>query len=304
MQDECRPQKIAVIVNPNAGGGKAGRRLPELQRLMEKEAGTGVTWEVVTTSARGHAVELARQAAANGCDIVAAAGGDGTYGEVVNGIIGSGARLGIVPFGTGNDFARALGIGTNLDISIHTLFHGIERAIDLGSSGERYFINVAACGFDAAVADRFNRTFRFLHGAPAYVLAVLASIVTYQSRPITLILDGNPRLVCAMLCTIANAPTYGGGMRIAPDAKIDDGLFDVCLLHKVNKFEFLASFYKVFKGTHIHHPRVEMLRAARVRIESEWMLPVMIDGDAVGKTPVEFQLHPRAIKVLVPEITS
>ncbi len=307
IADAAQTQRIVVVLNPAAGRGQGARRRAELERKLAATASQTrgnqadcAEWRIVTTTAPGTAGALAAEAAAQGADVVAAAGGDGTLGEVVNGLVGTGARLGLLPLGTGNDFARCLGIGTDLDLAVRTLFSGVPQPVDLGRAQDRWFINVAWCGFDAVVAERVNRGFRRLHGTAAYIAAVFQTLLTFRPAAMRLTLDGETRQERAMLCTIANSQSYGGGMRIAPDARIDDGLFDVCLLRETGRLEFLRAFPRVFRGTHVTHPKVMMLRARHIAIESDPPLPILIDGDVVGTTPVEFTLSPRAIEVLTP----
>lgn len=307
IADAAQTQRIVVVLNPAAGRGQGARRRAELERKLAATASQTrgnqadcAEWRIVTTTAPGTAGALAAEAAAQGADVVAAAGGDGTLGEVVNGLVGTGARLGLLPLGTGNDFARCLGIGTDLDLAVRTLFSGVPQPVDLGRAQDRWFINVAGCGFDAVVAERVNRGFRRLHGTAAYIAAVFQTLLTFRPAAMRLTLDGETRQERAMLCTIANSQSYGGGMRIAPDARIDDGLFDVCLLRETGRLEFLRAFPRVFRGTHVTHPKVMMLRARHIAIESDPPLPILIDGDVVGTTPVEFTLSPRAIEVLTP----
>jgi diacylglycerol kinase (ATP) len=307
ISSSARKPRLVIVLNPAAGRGQAGRRRAELERLLAAAANQFgdaqnpcADWQIVTTSEPGGASALAAEAVAQGAAVVAAAGGDGTLGETVNGIVGTGARLGLIPLGTGNDFARCLGIGTDLPRAVQTLFSGVPKPVDLGRAQDRWFINVAGCGFDAVVAERVNRGFRYLHGTAAYVAAVCQALLTYRPAAMRLTLDGTTLELRAMLCTVANSQSYGGGMRIAPDAQMDDGLFDLCLLGDTGRWEFLRAFPRVFRGTHVTHPKVQMLRARHIHIVSDPPLPVLIDGDVIGTTPVEFTLSPRAIEILAP----
>jgi diacylglycerol kinase (ATP) len=291
----------AVILNPASGCGQGARRRAELERLISLVSQqTSSKWQIYETAGPGGGTEAARRAIEEGADVVGAAGGDGTFGEVVNGLVGTGARLAVLPLGTGNDFSRGLGLNTDLSLAVDAMFHGTPKPIDLGITGGRYFINVAGCGFDAVVAERVNRGFRRLRGTAAYVAAVMDSLMTFRAANVVLEIDGRIHQQRAMLCSIANSPSYGGGMRIAPDARIDDGLFDVCLLAEAGKVEFLRAFPRVFRGTHVTHPKVTMLKARRIRVTSDPPLPVLIDGDVLGTTPVEFEIVPSAIEVMTP----
>jgi diacylglycerol kinase (ATP) len=300
-------RSVTVLLNPASGRGQGARRRTELEKLLAQEVSClsasnapPVRWRIVETTAPGSASELAAQAAAEGADVVAVAGGDGTLGEAVNGLVGTEARLGLLPLGTGNDFARSLGIGTDLARAVHTLFHGAPRAVDLGRAHDRWFINVAGCGFDAVVAERINRGFRYLRGTAAYLAAVFQTLLTFRPAAMRLTVDGETQEMRAMLCAVANAQSYGGGMRVAPGAVLDDGLFDLCILGDAGKIEFLRAFPRVFRGTHVAHPKVTMMRARCVIIESDPPLPVLADGELLGVTPVEFAIAPRAIQVMTP----
>lgn len=295
--------RVVVVLNPASGRGTGRRARPLLESALRQAfeaAPNAPSWEIRETTAPGSGTEIARRAAEEGAIIVAAAGGDGTYGEIVNGLVGTNACLGILPMGTGNDFARALGLAGDLNLAARTLVEGEPHAIDLGRADGRCFINVAGCGFDAAVAMRVNRGFRWLRGTAAYVAAVLQSLAAYRAAEMRLTIDGEQMNLRAMLCCVANTQSYGGGMRIAPAARIDDGLLDVCVLREAGILEFLRAFPRVFKGTHVNHPKFFTRAASRITIESEVPLPVLIDGDVTHSTPITFEVVPSAIKVMMP----
>jgi diacylglycerol kinase (ATP) len=298
--------RVVVVLNPASGRGTGRRSRPLLEAALTRAFGVDGNlrrWEIRETTAPGSGTEIARRAAKEGAGIVAAAGGDGTYGEVVNGLVGTDACLGVLPLGTGNDFARALGLAGNLDLAARALAEGCPKPIDLGRIGERYFINIAGCGFDAAVAKRVNRAnrgFRWLHGTAAYVAAVLQTLATWRAAEMCVTIDGDPMNLRAMLCCVANTPSYGGGMRIAPAARIDDGLLDVCILREAGRLEFLRAFPRVFKGTHLNHPKFFTRTARRITIQSDIPLQVLVDGDVTHATPVTFEVAPSAIRVMMP----
>jgi YegS/Rv2252/BmrU family lipid kinase len=293
--------EMVIILNPAAGRYRAMRQQQTLESLLRQASRqTGVAWRIAKTSHAGHATELAKQAADEGVPIVVAAGGDGTCGEVVNGIVDTSTRLGILPLGTGNDFARCAGISENLQIAVENLFTGKPHRVDLGWVNGRYFINIAGCGLDAAVAQRANRGFRFLHGTTAYIAAVAQTILTFQPPHMHITTDSEDLHVRALLCTVANSPSYGGGMRIAPYAQIDDGWLDVCIAQAVSKWEFARVFPRVFSGTHISHPSFLMQKARQVRVESDPPALILVDGDVMGTTPAEFCIYPGAIEVILP----
>ena len=301
---------IAVIFNPAAGRARVSRA--QLQRKLEAAGAT--EFEIVETCASPcasqSARELAQIAIQNGAQIVVAAGGDGTLGEVLNAVHGTSARLGVLPLGTGNDFARTLGIGTDLDDAIATLLHGHHRTIDIGrasyAGGSRLFLNIAGCGFDSLVARRINaaRThplWRHIGGVAAYLAAALMELQRLRAARLRLKLDGELVDVRALLCAVANAQSYGGGMKVAPDARLDDGLFDICVIKDATRWEFARAFPGVFQGSHVDHARVEMFRARRVEIWCDRDWPVLVDGELVGTAPITFEIVPDAIGFVAPE---
>ena len=308
--------RITVILNPSAGRGQAARRCAALKQLLGDAARVaGAEWELLETKAPCDATRLAAEAAPRST-LVVAAGGDGTLGEVVNGVMDGtlGAnrpRLGLLPLGTGNDFARCLGIPRDWRKAVWTLFHGAPRMVDVGRAtfendgATHWFVNVAGCGFDGLAARRVNELrhrpgWRHVRGTAAYLCAVLQELATLRAASLRIGLDGEFHEQRAVLCAVANATSYGGGMRVAPDAQIDDGLFDVCLIGDAGRLEFLRAFPRVFQGTHVSHPKVGVRRAAEVSLASDPPLPVLIDGDVLGVTPVRFSIVPRALEVMAP----
>ncbi len=298
---------LAVIFNPAAGRGRVSR--VALHDKIARYAGP-VPFEIIETRSSSDARALARVAISHGADIVAAAGGDGTLGEVLNAVYGTKAKLGILPLGTGNDFSRTLGIGVDLDGAIRALFGGHSRTIDIGRAtyGEqsRLFLNIAGCGFDSLVARRINARrahpfWKHVGGVAAYLAAAALELQRLRPARLRLKLDGELLDTRALLCAVANAKSYGGGMQVAPDASLDDGLFDICVIQDATKMEFLRAFPGVFRGAHIHHPRVIMRRARKVEIWCDRDWPVLVDGELVGTPPMTFEIVPGAVEVMVSE---
>ncbi|MDR3689529.1 MAG: diacylglycerol kinase family lipid kinase [Fimbriimonas sp.] len=310
-------RKIVVIVNPAACRGRNGSKVSMLHDALEMaarraiEQGIHVSWSVLQTKCPGESIRtgqlvpgsgsaLARAAAEDGAEIVAAAGGDGTVGDVVNGLVGSNAIAAVIPMGTGNDLARALGIGTSVTNGIDAIIFGSPRRIDLGKIGCGYFVNIAGCGFDAEVARRVNYGFQRLRGTAAYLAAVAQTLAQFKPADVQIEIDGKRFEHTAMLCAVANATSYGGGMRVAPEAKLDDGAFDIIVVGDVTPLEFLRAFPRVFKGTHLSHPKVYAYRGTKVTVRSSTALPVLADGEEIGSTPVEFGIVPAGIDFMVP----
>ncbi len=294
-----------IILNPQSGRGRGARFRAEIERALPIA-------KILQTTRAGEGTDLARRAVEEGADLVVAAGGDGTLGEVLNGILGSGAKLGVLPLGTGNDFARCLGIGTHLHNALGILKSGSSRVVDVGrveiGDKSRYFLNIAGAGFDSRVAMRINehrpRVLAKLGGTLAYLVACLSEMRRFPLADFRLEIDGKLVESRAVLCAIANASSYGGGMLVAPDADLSDGLFEVCLIKELSRGAFLRAFPGVFSGKHVHHPAVSMLRGAKVRLECEPKLPVLVDGDIFGLTPASFEIIPRAIEVVAPQVVA
>lgn len=234
---------------------------------------------------------------------MAGAGGDGTIREVAEGVLGTSSSLAVLPMGTGNDFARTLGFGSDLDLAIAALAGGKTMRVDAGRwrCGEQsgIFLNVAGCGFDAAVADRINRGFRHLRGTAAYLAAVTSILASYRATDLTIEVDSERIARRAMLCAFANAVSYGGGMRIAPCARISDGLLDLVLVREVGRFEFLRSLPRVFRGAHLGHPAVEHRVFRHATLTSDPPVPMLVDGEVVPAGAVTIDVLPSALSVVI-----
>lgn len=283
------------ILNP-AAGRSAGRKW--------RRFAAGADGVVLETARPGHATVLAREAAAQGASVVAACGGDGTVNEVAHGLLGTPAALGVVPLGTGNDFARTIGVYGNLPMAMETIRLGRTSPLDLirwrCAELTGICVNVAGCGFDAEVARRTNLGSGWLRGTSAYIYAVLGALASYKPVDLSLSLDGEALAAKAMLCAIANAKSYGGGMKIAPMANISDGILDVVLVKETAIFEFLRAFPSVFSGKHLSHPKVLTRTAQSIRIESAEPTPALVDGEIVGQLPIELEILPNALRVVTP----
>jgi diacylglycerol kinase (ATP) len=299
---------MRVIVNPIAGHGRGARLWPRLQDELHR---LGAQFDAVMTEQPRHAVELARQAAADGCRMVVAVGGDGTLHEVVNGLVTSGSLpeglvLGSVSCGTGSDFARTVGTSLEPVEAVRRLVHGDDRLIDLGEitcwrEGQQiteYFPNSAGLGFDGEVADRTNRLPKFL-GSATYLLGLVITLVAYRNKQVVVRLDDRVLELRANFVVAANGRYFGGGMHVAPDARPDDGLFDVVVAGDVGKLELLTLVPRVYKGTHLSHPKATAYRSRTVQVESAERMVLQADGEYVGEAPVTFRLHPGALTVRV-----
>ena len=298
------PPQTVVIINPTAGRGKAGKQVPEIRRLLGEKA-AGWVWQY--TQKRGDAEGMAHQAAQAGTPLVVAVGGDGTLHEIVNGVLGTDTSVGLIPYGTGNDFARALGLFGNLESACRVLTEGNVKHIDVGviegkgTEGPRHFLVLSGTGFDARTAQTVNSGIRALSGPLAYVWGAILTLKDFQPFALTLTLDDEPpRKTQAMFVSFANVETTGGGMKIAPGAVVDDGFLDICLVEKVSKLTLLYQLSQVFSGKHVLHPAVFLLRAKSLTVEADPPQPLLIDGEVCGMTPAAVRLLPGVLPFLVP----
>lgn len=294
------PSSVAVIRNPVSGRGKWQSRWPALEFQLKR---IFPTLEVLETTRSGDAARLAIQCVGKGVDLVIAAGGDGTISQVGGQLVSTPATLGILPCGTGNDLARTLGVGPEIDLALSRLESGVEAVIDVGEwcsdTAEGFFLNVAGSGFDAAVADKINSGIRRLRGTPAYVAAVLSTLRSFRPEPVLIEVDDDKFEATNMLTAIANARCYGGGMKIAPRASVADGLLDIVLVKKVSKVAFLRAFPRVFKGEHLSHPAVTYRQAQKITLTSAGIRPFLIDGELIAARQVTLGIRPQSLKVRV-----
>jgi YegS/Rv2252/BmrU family lipid kinase len=281
------------LVNPASGNGATGRRWPALQR---RAAELGLTGDVVLSERPGHLAEAARDAKG----LIVVVGGDGTVNEVVNGIAGTGAEIAVLPNGTGQDFGRTYGIPASFDHAVAVALHGATRTVDLGRVGSRYFANVGSVGMSGAVAERANRTSKALGGRVTFFYVLTRVFLAWKNSEVTVTLDDGERRGRMHDVIVANGVWHGGGMKLAPDARPDDGLFDVVLIGDVSKADFATTAPKLYRGGHVSHPKVELLRSSRVVVDSAQPLPVEVDGEQLGTTPATFEVVPEALRLRVP----
>jgi YegS/Rv2252/BmrU family lipid kinase len=286
---------LALIVNPAAGDGRAGRALGDVCHAL---AGRGLEYRVDRTRALGHAAELALAAREAGETIVAF-GGDGLIGAIAGALKHTDGVLGVLPGGRGNDFARVLGIPLHPVAACEVLAHGRVRPLDLGELDGHAFVGIASCGFDS-VANRIANETRLVRGNMVYTYGGLRALLSYKPASFEVEVDGGTRKLDGMTVAIANAAAYGGGMMLAPDARLDDGLLDVVLIGQVSKLQFLRGLRRVFKGTHVDMPGVEIVRTREVRVDATPRFEMYADGDPVGELPVSARCLPGAIRVIVP----
>jgi YegS/Rv2252/BmrU family lipid kinase len=289
-------RRVAVIVNPSAGGGRAGRVLGTVEEALEAR---GLEYHVDRTRSLEHAVELALQAAAGG-EVAAACGGDGLVGAVAGALRHSEGVLGILPGGRGNDLARVLGIPSEPAAAVAVLESGVVRRLDLGEVHGRTFVGIASCGFDSD-ANRIANETRVVRGNLVYAYGALRALAAWKPATFSVTLDGEqPRRITGYTIAAANSKAYGGGMFLAPDASLEDGLLDVVMVEDVPKRRFLKQLPSVFKGEHVREPTVHVERSASVEIAADRSFTMYADGDPIAELPVTIRALRAAVKVIVP----
>jgi diacylglycerol kinase (ATP) len=299
---------VKVIVNPVAGAYSTRRKWPIISRLLKH---IGLPFDFQYTEGVGHAIELARIAASDGYRFLVAVGGDGTVNEVANGILHSTntkkTALGIISTGTGSDFIRSVGISRDYTTACSALTSSRRLAIDVGvveyqkkgQTLQRFFINAAGVGFDAAVAKETERLPKFFGGTVPYIAGLLRTMFVYKNKPIVIRVGDEVENHRVLNVAVANGGYLGGGMHIAPEAELGDSLLDMVMVGDMGKFELLKELPTVYKGTHVNHPKVRMKKATHVTIESPEMVLVYADGELLGECPASFRVVPAALSIVV-----
>ena len=291
---------FVVIANPTSGSQSAPVLATRAVELLRHQ---GHSAELKVTGARGDAQAWATDAALAGISRVVGCGGDGTLQEIATALEGSPTALGILPGGRCNDFAHALGISKtdSPEKLAATLTAGHVRAIDLGAVAGRRFLTVATLGFDSHVS-RFVETRKlWFKGTPAYVYGVARVLPGFRFPQIRLSGDFGIRDKRMLLAATGNTPCYGGAMQIAPGAKMDDGLFDICTVKKLPRLAVFGFLMRVLRGTHVNHSAVEMLKSRTLEVETpEGPQYICADGETIAQTPCTFEVKPGALKVIAP----
>ncbi len=291
-----------AIVNPAAKHGATGRQLPAIKELL----GAGQDVEILASDRPEHAREIA--ASAEGFDTILAVGGDGTVHEVLNGLMArdQSARpaLGVIPTGSGNDYARTLGVSFDLSTAVRQVMSGVAERVDIGIVNDVYFANSAAIGLDARVTAKAvdMKVSTGWSGLPLYLRSLFYVLFNqFYSHPVTLQFDDeDPHERTLLLIAMTNGPTYGGGFFITPTAVRDDGLLDVCVFDEVTLFGALWRLPFVIVGRHEGMRPVHMSRHARVRLWSERPIEGQIDGEVTLSTHYDVRVLPQALTVIVP----
>ena len=296
MKVSAPNSKWVLIANPAAGGGDAGRAARAATSALSR-AGRPV--ELLFSRERGHGTALARQAVIEGAAVVVACGGDGTIAEMLPALSATGVSLGVLPFGTANDFARGLGIPLRLDRAVANLVKGRPKAVDLGWAGDRLFCTVAAFGFDAEVSQAMNEGRVPISGTSGYVYASLRHLSVFQPPTVRLTGEFGHIEGPVLLVATGNTRSYGGGMKIVPAAAPFDGKLDICIVSPVSRWTVMAVLPRVLFGRHVNHPAVRMVRSSWLQIDTPEPHAIQADGEDLTRTPARIEVRPGALDVIL-----
>jgi diacylglycerol kinase (ATP) len=289
--------RIIILVNPSAGRGKAPSVLREALEVLRRK---GVEIQVQASRDAQHLLALARQAAAEKPDAVVSLGGDGTQHYILNGIVGSEVPLGIIPCGSGNDFAMGLGIPTQTRAAAEALCACHIRHVDLGRVGSTVYGCIAGAGFDSVVTRYANERVHRLHGSWAYAWSILRCLKTYRPEPLEIVSDSHRFSGEVIFAVVGNNVSYGGGIHLTPRAKLDDGLLDVCIVRYLERWELLRWVPRAYRGEHLSHPRILYFQTRNVSLSSPSRLELFGDGEFMQELPAIIETVPRVQPIIVP----
>jgi diacylglycerol kinase (ATP) len=303
--------KTVFVVNPASANGSTGKRWPEISSQI---TALGLEHDALVTTRAGEATDLAAQALTSGADTVVAVGGDGTLNEVANGFLAGDqhhpdAALGLLPFGTGGDFRRTVGIPMDLEAAIDCVKKRKLRAIDVGriemealEGGRkvRHFVNIADAGIGGVVVERVNRTTKLFGGKASFMYGSIATLLTYKPQTVRIETVERSWGGRAQNVVVANGQYFGGSMHVAPKAEPDDGEFDLVIFGDIARFEAIRSINDLYKAKHVENPKVTGWRSSRVEIASDERVLIDVDGEMCGTLPAIFEVLPKAISVIVP----
>lgn len=287
------------IVNPIAGSGHCKERFEEACAVLKVR---GVSFRTKYTESAGHASKLAQDAVLEGAKYIVAVGGDGTVREVASAICcNTGVRFGILPFGTGNDLASALRIPTDPVEAAELILKGEALPTDLGSANGRIFTNICGLGFDVEVLRNTEKHKKGRSGMLPYFLGIIDSLLHRKKLHTYISVDGAEETeIDALLIAVCNGISFGGGMKVAPEAKQDDGLFDICIAKWVGFFRLIALLPTFIKGKHLGKKPIIYMRGKEITIRTDGRFTVELDGELIEKTPLECRIVAGAIDIVRP----
>ena len=291
-----KTKRYMLIVNPEAGSGRTMKVLPQIENILRTKK---VEYEFHFTQEPRHATELVKEIGSK-FDVIVSVGGDGTINEVINGLPDFKIPFGMIPIGTGNDFARSCSIPYNsIEEAIQILMNHDVKNIDVGEVNGRKFINVLGMGFEGQT-NWNGRKIEFIKGAFRYILAIVYTLIAYKRIPMKLTLDKKVLDDDIYLVSIGNGWNVGGGLQLTPKAKLDDGLFDICYVKEISRWRVITNFAKLSNGTVTDLDEIEIYQAKHIKVESTVVIPIHFDGEIFKEKSKIFdiKINPKAQPII------
>jgi YegS/Rv2252/BmrU family lipid kinase len=287
---------LTLLVNPSSAGGKSLKLLPRVEAALDARR---AVFRVQKTKSLEHGAEQAQLAIEAG-ELPVVVSGDGLLGAVGGAMAGAETPLGLIPSGRGNDLARALGIPEDPEDAVDVILAGHSRRIDVGEANGMRFLGIVSVGFDSECNRLANET-HFLRGNLVYAYSMLRTIIGWKPARFAIAIGEERRRLSGYFVAVANNSVYGGGMYIAPEARLDDGEFDVVAIGQVGKLRFLSGLRDVLKGAHLGKEEVSVFRTPRLELDASRPFPVYADGDHLTDLPVSLRVIPNSLSILVPD---
>ena len=288
---------LKLIYNPASGRGRVRRRIGEVENHLRR---AGATVDAQASTSPEHLTQIAAESSRAGYDRVVVCGGDGTLHFATREFDLSRGTMALVPLGSGDDFARVLGIPKSLAAACEVAVHGKVRSVDVALANNLRYLGVAGLGFDSEVARYANEHARFLSGSAVYLYSIFRVLPRFTPHRVHISVNGFERDEEIMFAAVGNSRQYGGGIRITPSAVVDDGVLDGCIVHRTSRAQLLATLPRAYNGSHVKKPFVETVRSTEFRFESERPLDVFADGEYLTVTPVRFGLAAEKLRIVVP----
>lgn len=288
---------LKLIYNPTAGRGRARRYVREVEEFLRAR---GARVDCEPSTGPEDLVRIAAESSRAGYDRVVVAGGDGTLNLAVREFDLEQGTLALIPTGSGDDFAKVTGVPRDIRGACENVLQGWVREVDVAVANGIRYLGVAGLGFDSEVAEFANRNVKWLRGSAVYLYAIFRVLPKFTPRPVKIRSDNGTRDEHIMFAAIGNTRQYGGGIRITPDAIVDDGLLDLCIVHETTRAQLLKTLPKAYTGAHVKSPFVEMARGREFHFTSEVAMAVYADGEPLTRTPVSFGVLPQRLKFVVP----
>ena len=292
-------ERYCLIANRTSGSGSAGAYIDRVRDLL---TASGADFEIRETQYPGHATELSEAAVNEGFDVIVSVGGDGTLRETALSVVHTDRILGLLPCGTGNDYARALGIPTDAETALDILLNGQNKTVDAGMANDQVFFNIAGFGFDVDVLD-YTEEFKpkCKNGETAYRLGLLKALFGLKLRKTTLTFPDGTMEKNVLMAAAGIGTHFGGGMNVLPESDMSDGLLDVCIAHDVTRLKLLKLFPRFNKGKHIGMPVITYKKTTEVSVVCDPVSRIEVDGERMDGTPVTFRVLPGALTVRAPK---